>query len=81
MNFIYLLPFDLYISYLEMILFLIIQRYSSSCFGEFFSSTIIFNGHQHSFQMWQIFLNVSKSFFYKDSLFILTIKGKEGWRI
>jgi hypothetical protein len=32
---------------------------------------MIFNGLQHSFQVWQVFINVSKFFSYKDSLFIL----------
>jgi len=42
------------------------------------NSTKIFNGLQHSFQLWQGFINVSESFSYKDSLFILgTKKGKK----
>jgi len=33
------------------------------------------------FQVWQRFINVSKSFSYKDSLFILATKRKEDYRI
>ena len=35
------------------------------------NSTKIFNGLQYSFQVWQGFINLSKSFSYKDPLFIL----------
>jgi hypothetical protein len=59
----YLLPFDLWTSYLARILFL--QGYDS-LFWESPSFTRIFNGLQYSFQMWQEFINVSKSFSYKD---------------
>ena len=49
-----------------------------SLFWESSNSTKIFNGLQHSFQVWQVFINVSESIFYKDSLFILAIKkGKK----
>jgi hypothetical protein len=49
-----------------------------SLFWESSNSTKIFNGLQHSFQVWQVFINVSESIFYKDSLFILaTKKGKK----
>jgi hypothetical protein len=45
-------------------------------------STKILNGLQHSFQVWQGFINVLESFSYKDSLFILaTKKRKEDFRI
>jgi hypothetical protein len=46
-------------------------------FWESPNSTKIFNGLQHSFQVWQGFINVSESFSYKDSLFILATKRKE----
>jgi len=45
------------------------------------NSPKIFNGLQHSFHMWQGFKNVSESFSYKDSLFILVTKRKEDFRI
>jgi len=49
-----------------------------SLFWESPNSTKIFNGLQHSFQVWQGFINVSGSFSYKDSLFILALKkGKK----
>jgi hypothetical protein len=64
-DFCYLLPFDLWTSYLARILFL--QGYDS-LFWESPSSTRIFNGLQYNFQMWKGFINVSKSFFYKDFL-------------
>jgi hypothetical protein len=50
-KFCYLLPFDLWTSYLEMIFFLMIQRYPTTYFWEFSSSTKIFNRQQHSFQI------------------------------
>jgi len=50
-------------------------------FWESLSSTKIFNGLQHSFQVWQGFINISKSFFYKDSLFILATTRKEDFKI
>jgi hypothetical protein len=61
-------------SYLARILFL--QGYGS-LFWESPSSTRIFNGLQYIFQVWQGFKNVSKSFSYKDSLFILVTTRKE----
>jgi len=73
-KFCYLLPFDLWTSYLARILFL---KGCGSLFWESPSSTKIFNGLQHSFQVWQGFINVSKSFSYKDSLFILAVTRKE----
>ena len=45
------------------------------------NSTKIFNGLQHSFQVWQGFIIISESFSYKDSLFILATKRKEDFRI
>jgi hypothetical protein len=41
----------------------------------------IFNGLQHSFQVWQGFINVLESFSYKDSLFISATKKKKGKKI
>ena len=76
-GFCYLLPFDLWTSYLAMILFL---KGCGSLFWESPNSIKIFNGLQHSFQVWQRFINVSKSFSYKDSLFILATKRKEDFR-
>jgi len=73
-KFCYLLSFDLWTSYLARILFL---KGCGSLFWESPSSTKIFNGLQHSFQVWQGFINVSKSFSYKDSLFILAVTRKE----
>ena len=67
-EFCYLLPFDLWTSYLARILFL---KRCGSWFWESPSFTKIFNGLQHSFHAWQGFINVSESFSYKDSLFIL----------
>jgi hypothetical protein len=64
-EFCYLLSFDLWTSYLARILFL--QGYYS-LFWESPSSTRIFKGLQYSFQVWQGFINVSKSFSYKDFL-------------
>jgi hypothetical protein len=40
-------------------------------------STKIFNGLQQRFQVWQGFINVSESFYYKNSLFILATTGKK----
>jgi hypothetical protein len=51
-----------------------------SLFWESPSSTKILNGLQHSFQVWQGFINVSESFSYKDSLFILATMRKEDFR-
>jgi hypothetical protein len=77
-KFYYLLPFDLMTSYLESILFL--QGYAS-LFWKSPNSTRIFNGLQYSFQVWQGFINVSKSFSYMDSLFILATTRKEDFII
>jgi len=75
-KFCYLLPFNLWTSYLARILFL--QGYGN-LFWESPSSTRIFNRMQYSFHVWQGFINVSKSFSYKDSLFILATTRKEDW--
>jgi len=75
-EFCYLLPFDLWTSYLAMILFL---QGCGSLFWEFPSSTRIFNELQYNLQVWQAFINVSESFSYKDSIFILVTQEKEGW--
>ena len=77
-EFCYLLPFDLWISYLARILFL---KGCGSLFWKSPNSTKIFNGLQHSFQVWQGFIIISESFSYKDSLFILATKRKEDFRI
>jgi hypothetical protein len=74
-EFCYLLPFDLWTSYLVRILFL------KGCGRLFWKSPNIFNGLQHNFHVWQEFINVSESFFYKDSLFILLTTRKEDFRI
>jgi hypothetical protein len=76
-KFCYLLPFDLWTSYLAMILFL---KGCGSLFWESPNSTKIFNGLYHSFQVWQGFINVSESFSYKDSLVILATIRKEDFR-
>jgi hypothetical protein len=73
-EFCYLLPFDLWTSYLARILFL---KGCGSLFWESPNSTKIFNGLQHSFQVWQRLINVSESFSYKDFLFILATKKKK----
>ena len=65
-EFCYLLTFDLWTFYFARILFL---KGCDSLFWESPSSTKIFNRLQHSFQVWQGFINVSESFSYKDSLF------------
>jgi hypothetical protein len=44
---------------------------------EFPTSTRIFNGLQYNLQVWQGFINIPKSFSFKDTLFILTILGKK----
>jgi hypothetical protein len=77
-EFCYLLPFDLWTFYLAMTLCL---KRCDNLFWESPNSTKIFNGLQHSFQVWQGFINVSESFSYKDSLFILATKRKEDFRI
>ena len=76
-EFCYLLPFDMWIFYLARILFL---KGCESLFWEFTSSTRIFNELQYNLQVWQVFINVSESFPYKDSLSILTTQGKKGLR-
>jgi len=48
-----------------------------SLFWESSNSTKIFNGLQHSFQVWQGFINVLESYSYKDSLFILATKKEK----
>jgi hypothetical protein len=70
-EFCYLLSFDLWTSYLAMILFL---KRCGNLFWKSTNSTKIFNGLQHSFQVWQGFIIISESFSYKDSLFILATK-------
>jgi hypothetical protein len=52
-----------------------------SLFWKSSNSTKIFNGLQRGFQVWQRFINVSKSFSHKDSLFILATKRKEDFII
>ena len=52
-----------------------------SLFWESPNSPKILNGLQHSFHVWQGFINVSEFFSYKDSLFILATKRKEDFRI
>jgi len=73
-EFCYLLPFDLWTSYLVRILFL---QGCGSWFWKFPSSTRIFNELQYNLQVWQWFINVSESFSYKDLLFILATQGKK----
>ena len=77
-KFCYLLPFELWTSYLVRILFL---QGCCSLFWESPTSTKIFNGLHHSFQVWQRFINVSESFSYKDSLSIQAITRKGDFRI
>jgi hypothetical protein len=66
-----LLFFDLWTSYLARIFFL---KGCDSLFWKSPTSIKIFNGLQHSFQVWQGFINILESFSYKDSLFILATK-------
>jgi hypothetical protein len=77
-KFCYLLPFDLWTFYLTRIPFL---KGCGIWFWKSTNSTKIFNGVQHSFQVWQGFIIISESFSYKDSLFILATKRKEDFRI
>jgi hypothetical protein len=77
-EFCYLLPFDLWTFYLARIIFL---KGCGSLFWESPNSTKIFNGLQHSFQVWHGFIIILESFSYKDSLFILATKRKEDFRI
>jgi hypothetical protein len=58
-EFCYLLPFDLWTSYLARIPFL---NGCGSLFWESPNSPKIFNGLQHSFQVWQGFINVQNPF-------------------
>ena len=74
-EFCYSLPFDLWTSYLVRIPFL---QGCGSWFWEFLSSTRICNELQYNLQVWWWFINVSESFSYKDSLFILATQGKKG---
>jgi len=69
---------DLWTSYLARILFL---KGCDSLFLKSTNSTKIFNGLQHSFQVWEGFIIISESCSYKDSLFILATKKKEDFRI
>jgi hypothetical protein len=71
-KFCYLLPF------FTMIFFL---KGCRSLFWESPSSKKIFNGLQHSFQVWQGFINISESFSYMNSLFILATTRKEDFEI
>jgi hypothetical protein len=75
-EFCYLLPFDLWTFYLAKILFL---QGCGCLFRKFHSSTRIFNELQYNLHLWQWFINVSESFSYKDSIFILATQGKKGW--
>jgi hypothetical protein len=77
-EFCYLLPFNLWTSYLARIQFL---KGCASLFWKSTNSTKIFNGLQHCFQVWKGFIIISESFSYKDSLFILATKRKEDFRI
>ena len=77
-EFCYLLPFDLWTSYLARILFL---KRCGSLFWKSTNSTKIFNRLQHSFQVWQGFIIISESFSYKDSLSILATKRKKDFKI
>jgi hypothetical protein len=61
-EFCYLLPFDLWTSYLAMIIFL---KGCDSLFWEFPSPTRIFNELKHNFQEWQRFINVPEYFLIK----------------
>jgi hypothetical protein len=64
-EFCYLLPFDLWTSYLARILFL---KGCDSLFWKSTNSTKIFNGLQHSFQVWQGFIIISEFFFLQGFL-------------
>jgi hypothetical protein len=64
--------------YLARILFL---KRCGSLFWESPNSSKIFNGLQHSFHMWQGFINVLESFSYKNFLFILATKKEKEIRI
>jgi hypothetical protein len=62
-KFCYLLPFDLWTSYLARIILL---QGHGSLFWEFPSSTRIFNWPQYNFYVLQGFINVPKSFSYNE---------------
>jgi len=64
-EFCYLLPFDLWTSYLARILFL---KGCDSLFWKSTNSTKIFNELQHSFQVWQGFIIISEFFFLQGFL-------------
>ena len=53
----------------------------SACFGNILILQGYLMGYNIVFQVWQGFINVSKSFSYKDSLFILATIRKEDFRI
>jgi hypothetical protein len=72
-EFCYLLPFDLWTSYVVRILFL---EGCGSWFWKFPSFTRIFNELEYNLRV-AGFINVSESFSYKDSLFILATQGKK----
>jgi hypothetical protein len=52
-----------------------------ACFGNILILQGYLMGCNIVFQVWQWFINVSKSFSYKDSLFILATTRKEDFRI
>jgi hypothetical protein len=92
-KFYFLLSFDLWTFYFEKILFLMIQRYSTTYVLEFSNFTRIFNCQLHSFLILQEYLIViyivfkcgknslmfQNLFSYNDSLFILTTQEKKSW--
>jgi len=77
-EFCYLLPFDLWTSYLARILFL---KGCDSFFWEYPNSTRIFNGMQYCFPSGKDSLMFQNPFSYKNSLFILPTTRKEDFRI
>jgi hypothetical protein len=92
-KFYFLLSFDLWTFYFEKILFLMIQRYSTTYVLKFPNFTRIFNCQLHSFLFLQGYLIViyivskcgknslmfQNLFSYNDSLFILTTQEKKSW--
>jgi hypothetical protein len=50
-----------------------------ACFGNFLVSQQSLNELQYNLKVWQGFINVSKSFSYTDSLFILATRENKGW--
>jgi hypothetical protein len=64
-EFYYLLPFDLWTFYLARILFV---KGCGNLFWKSTNYTKIFNGLQHSFQVWQGFIIISESFFFFGKL-------------